>query len=172
MATENWTLPLIENERYAFVEPTPDGIDYIAENLRPADREELHATVGHRRYAETLRLSVLASDSVVMGVTAWGEPGALVGVGTTSLLYNTGSPWMMATPVAGKYRRAFIEAGRAYTCAMLSAYERLENHVDARNTASVVWLQQLGFELEEPKPFGRLGLPFHRFSITRSEHVR
>lgn len=166
-----WRLPLIQTERFEFTQPTDDGIEYIAENLRQADREEGFATFGHCRHLDGVRVSIAASHDVVMAVTAYGEPTALIGVATVSFLYNIGCPWMLATDRAYDYRRAFIECGRTYTQAMLGEYDSLANHVDARNTRSVAWLQRMGFTIEPAEPFGALGLPFHPFHIERSPNV-
>lgn len=165
---DEWRLPLIVAERYEFTEPTEEGIEHIAENLREADREEAFATFGHRRYLDGIRLAIAASRDVVMAITAYGEPTALFGVGTVSVLYNTGCPWMIATDSAYQYRRAFIECGRTYTRAMLGEYDALENHVDVRNTKSVAWLQRIGYRIGAPEPYGVLGMPFHSFRIERS----
>jgi RimJ/RimL family protein N-acetyltransferase len=168
---KQWRLPLLQTERYEFTEPTDEGIEHIAENMREGDREECYATTGHRRYLDALRISVLASDSCVMAVSAYGEPVALIGVTTVSFLYNIGCPWMLGTPNADRYKRAFIDAGRTYTQYMLGEYSTLANHVDARNTKSVAWLQRLGFSIEKPVPYGELGFPFHPFQIERPAHV-
>lgn len=166
-----WSLPLLQTQHYEFTEVTDEGLEHIAENMREGDREECYATLGHRRYYDALRISVLASDSAVMAVSAYGEPVAVLGVTTVSFLYNIGSPWMLGTPNAERYKRAFIDAGRTYTQFMLGEYSSLTNHVDARNTKSVAWLQRLGFSIEKPVPYGALGLPFHPFQIERSAHV-
>lgn len=166
-----WQLPLVQSERYEFVEVTEEGIEHIAQNLRPVDQEEAFATFGHRRYLDGIKLSVAASDSVVMAISAFSEPVAVLGVSTVSLLYNTGCPWMLATPHVDRYRRAFIEAGRFYTQSMLSEYDALENHVDARNVKSIAWLKRIGFQISAPEPFGVMGYPFHPFRIERSTHV-
>lgn len=166
-----WQLPLYDHARYAFVEPDADGIAHIALNLRPADQEEGYATVGHRNYLGMLRLSIAASDSVVMAVSAYGEPVALLGVTTMSFLYNTGCPWMLATPHADQYKRAFIDCARFYTQSMLKEYESLENHVDVRNVKSVAWLQRIGFQLDAPVPYGAFDMPFYPFRMKRSDHV-
>lgn len=159
--------PLVAGPDFALVECTDDALEYIGENLRQEDRDEVFATLGHARYVDALRVSVLASDATAVGVSAYGEPVAVFGVTPVSVLYNTGSPWFMGTPRVRKYRRALIAGGRAYTALMLKQYARLENHVDARNTTSVAWLQRLGFTVEAPAPHGVLRLPFHRFSIER-----
>ena len=164
---ETWSLPLVQHERFQFVDPSDEGIEHIAENLRQADQDEAYATFGHRRYLDVLRLNVAASSSCVMAVSAYGEPVALLGVATLSVLYNTGSPWMVATDHAYQFRRSFIECGRTYTRAMLEQYDTLENYVDARNRKSVAWLQRIGYQVEPPEPIGAFGMPFHLFRIER-----
>jgi hypothetical protein len=156
-----------EGQEYSFLSPTEDDVEYIASHLRKGDQGELYATTGHRRYLDSLRLSVASSDDAVVAISAHGEPLALFGVGMLSLLYNTGCPWMLCTPRAMRHRRAFIWQARQYTEAMLEHYDALVNHVDQRNTVSVAWLQRIGFRMEEPKPYGALGLPFHEFRIER-----
>ncbi len=106
-----------------------------------------------------------------MAVDAYGIPGALLGVVTTSVLYNVGSPWMLATSRADAFPRAFIAYGRAYTRIMLEEYEALENHVDARNRKAVAWLRRIGYRVGPAEPYGALGLPFHHFRAERSTYV-
>lgn len=146
---------------------TDDAMEYIADNLRASDAAELFATTGSRRYLDALRTSVAASDDAVVWVTAYGEPIGIQGVGTLSLLYNTGCPWLVGTPRLNAHLRAFISVGKTYTAQMLEHYAVLTNHVDQRNTKSVAWLQRLGYAMAEAKPFGVQGLPFHQFSIER-----
>lgn len=143
-------------------------VDYIADNLRPADAAEVHATSGHADFRAILRRSVAFSDDVVVWYNAYGEPVGVQGVGTLSLLYNTGCPWLLGTPRLNEHLRAYIAIGRSYTDQMLAQYAHLTNHVDARNTKSVAWLQRLGFVMEAPVPYGALGLPFHRFHTERT----
>lgn len=164
-----WSLPLLGNQHFQYREFTEVDMECIAENLRGSDRDEIQATVGHCRYADALRLSVSASASAVIAVTAYGEPVAILGVTTMSLLGNVGSPWFMATPRANAkvHRRAFLEVAGDYVDAMLERYAYLVNHVDARNHVSVRWLRCLGFLIEPACPHGALNLPFHRFSISR-----
>ena len=164
---DTWELPLLSGDTVELVEYTEDAMLYVAENLKPADQEEAHATVGHRRYADALRLSVASAASVRIAISAYGEPVAVFGVTTVSLLYNTGAPWMMTVNATRRHRRALMALGKSYTAAMLQNYDTLANYVDARHTDSVAWLQHLGFTIEPPKPYGALALPFHRFSITR-----
>lgn len=88
-------------------------VDYIADNLRPADAAEVHATSGHADFRAILRRSVAFSDDVVVWYNAYGEPVGVQGVGTLSLLYNTGCPWLLGTPRLNEHLRAYIAIGRS-----------------------------------------------------------
>jgi hypothetical protein len=162
-----WQFPLIDGPQHVFVPVFPEGVEYIAQNLRKADEEEIFATCGHRRYADALRVSLAASEDAVIGITVFGEPAAILGVTTTSVIESIGCPWMVATPKAERYRRAFIECGRAYTAAMLERYERLENYIDARHVRNIAWLRHLGYHVGDAVPHGVFGAPFRPFSLTR-----
>lgn len=146
---------------------TDDAIEYIAANLRPTDAAELYASSGSKRFHDRLKLAVKASDDVVVWVNAYSEPVGVQGVGTVSLLYNVGCPWLVGTPRLNEYRRAFISVGQLYTGEMLEHFATLTNYVDVRNHKSVAWLQRLGYQMAAPEPYGALGLPFHKFQIER-----
>lgn len=163
----DWSLPLLVTDRWECVPPDDDGLEFIAANMRPADAEEVYATSGQRDLLAALHRCVAASSSAAMVISAYGVPMAVGGVSTLSVIYNTGSPWLLATPEMDRHARALIRYGRAYTASMLGQYERLENHVDVRNRKSVAWLQRLGYRMEAPAPYGAFGLPFHKFSIER-----
>lgn len=163
-----WALPTINSERYAWVEPTNDAVNYIAENLRESDRREVEATIGSTQYAAAMRVSVKMSASAIVAVSVFGEPLAVFGVTTTSVMHNIGSPWFLATARVRRHRRALIEDPYAYTEAMLDHYAKLENHVDARNTTGVEWLKRLGFTINPPTPYGAKQQPFHKFWKVRA----
>lgn len=146
---------------------TDDAIEYIAANARPTDAAELYASLGTNDVHHALRLSLAASDDAVVWVNAYGEPVGVQGVGTVSLLYNIGCPWLVGTPRLNEYRRAFISVGQLYTGEMLEHFATLTNYVDVRNRKSVAWLQRLGYQMAAPEPYGPLGLPFHKFQIGR-----
>jgi hypothetical protein len=162
-----WELPLLRARRFETVRPTPEGIAYVAENMRSADRAEVYASCGSRDVYAILRRCVNGSASACMAISASGVPIAIGGVTTVSLLSNIGSPWLLATDDLQLHRSALVLLGRKYTAAMLEQYECLENAVDARNATSVAWLQRIGFKLADPAPAGALGLPFRKFSIQR-----
>lgn len=149
------------------VDVTPDAIEYIADNLRATDAAELYASSGSKDFRHRIDLAVRGSLDAVVWVNAYGEPVGVQGVGTVSLLYNTGCPWLVGTPRLNEHLRAFISVGQLYTAQMLEHFAVLTNHVDQRNRKSVAWLQRLGYAMAKPEPYGALGLPFHQFQIER-----
>ena len=85
--------------------------------------------------------------------------------GVTDLLDSRGIPWMIATNKVYKYKFSFLRACRKIIPVLFSEYHYLENYIDARNEESIEWLQWLGFEILEAKPFGGAGLLFHKFRM-------
>lgn len=78
---------------------------------------------------------------------------------------DEGAPWMLAVEGVERLSRHLVTLGRRGVAQMLSVHPRLVNHVDARNTISIRWLERLGFTIEAAAPFGVKGLPFHRFTM-------
>jgi hypothetical protein len=164
----DWRLPRLHfGDRYRLVDPTPAGVAHIAQHLRQADRDEVHAATGSHAFDAVLHACVSVSDDTLMATAPDGEPLGLFGVVTVSLLSNRGSPWMLCTDGAQLHQRALVRGGRAYAVAMLEQYGHLENHVDVRNVRAVAWLQRCGFTIHDPVPYGPLGMLFHPFSMAR-----
>jgi hypothetical protein len=44
-------------------------------------------------------------------------------------------------------------------------FPEMRNYVDARHARSIRWLKWLGFTIEEARPMGFAGLPFHPFGM-------
>jgi hypothetical protein len=134
----------------------------LAPRLRRADIDECEALFGkgslNRAMTETFAHATLRKTVEVDGV-----PIAMFGVSATSLLSDTGHPWMFGTPTLDRQSRALITVSRHYIAHMLTLFPRLENIVDARNVKSIRWLRRLGFEVTPAEPRGAQGLPFHRF---------
>lgn len=152
-----------------WVEPaTLEHVPLIAANARQADRDEVAASHGHsieRALELSVRLSYRAWFAAIDG-----EPAALVGVATTSLLSGKASPWLLGTSVIERKPKAFLRASRALFPALIDGARYLENYVDERNTLSQRWLEWLGFTLEPAEAWGSAGLPFRRFWM-RNDHV-
>lgn len=95
-----------------------------------------------------------------------GEPVCMFGVVPSSILGNVGRPWMVGTRHLDAHPFVFLRRCRGYIREMREGFDRLENHVDARNERAIEWLTWLGFEMDPAaEKVGPFGLPFFRFGM-------
>ena len=140
----------------------------MAPNMRAEDAAEVWASLNE------LPLEALKT-SLSWSLFAWtwlvdGEPAVMFGVGTANMLGNVGIPWMLSTPLVEKHWITFLKGCKRNLPTLLRSWPHLENYVDARYTLCHRWLRWLGFTLDDPVPFGKDQLPFHRFQL-RTTHV-
>lgn len=145
-----------------------ESLEHIAANLRPADLDEVRASLGADfdpfwALFESLEMSTagwLIVDQTGLPIGIMGvAPHAAMGVGIAWLLGTTG----MET--------AAVSVGRQtgqYVAEMNDLYPILWANVDARNELSIRWLEWAGFNMIDADPnFGperRLFLQFIRTS--------
>jgi len=137
-------------------------------HIRQADIDEFYAAALIEP-EEVLRRSMAASSVSWAGLVD-GEVVAIFGVCPASMLTGFGVPWLVGTDRLEAVQVTFLRHCRPVLAAMQQLYPRLENFVDARNTAAKSWLHWLGFKLHDAKPYGALQLPFHHF-VLRANHV-
>ncbi len=152
--------------RCALVPVNGKHIKVVAKAMRQRDVAEIWASSRN-----TPRKAL--EDGVASSVLCWtgmvgDKPACILGVSPASLLSGRGVPWMLATDRLARAERPMLRLSRPLIEAMQDIFPReLFNHVDARNTDTVRWLRSLGFTVEDAKPYGPDGLPFHRFSRSR-----
>lgn len=141
-------------------------IAYLADNLRAADRQELTALRGPVvHYGDALGRAVLLSSHVWVWADENNRPLAVFGAAPVSLLDGIGSPWLLGTEGMFEHPRTLVADGRRYLQRMQAIYSELFNYVDARNDRSIRWLKRIGFTVQPARPYGAMGLPFHRFEL-------
>lgn len=134
---------------------------HIAMNLRDEDLEEIKATSADTALRAITRSYFVSTHC--WSVYVDGVPCAIFGVAPISILGGVGSPWMMATADILKVRRQFVRECRTHVKEMQKLYPRLVNFVDTRNNVSIRWLRWLGFDINDPVPYGVNGEMFHPF---------
>lgn len=149
---------------YDIREFIPEDLQHVAANMRQHDRDEVWA-LAHHTPEEALWRSVEVSRDTVFTGTADDVPVCIFGVKPPSLLGVAASPWMLGTDGVNFHSRAFLRYSRRFIKMLSEEFPVMENYVDARNTASIRWLQWTGFSVYYPEPFGRDKLPFHRFDM-------
>lgn len=138
-------------------------IDLLMADMRQADRDEIAA-------ATSIPLKKAVSDSVALSSysrAGWvnGRLACLWGVCPISLATSNGAPWFLSTSVIEQHPMLFLRRCRPHVQEFRDRYRFMVNYVDARNRVAIHWLKWLGFDMEEPRPWGIKGLPFHRFTM-------
>jgi hypothetical protein len=135
----------------------------IAGNLRSEDAAEITGFGLDARTAlrTSFRHAILRKTAFVDGEIAamWGLGGAM--------LSDSGTPWLMTTPVVERVPVTFLKVGRAELGEMLWHRAFLSNYVMATYQRACRFLEVLGFVLDPAAPMGPNGLPFRRFWIER-----
>lgn len=149
----------------------------LAEKLRLSDIRELVAVHGDDvDIREILEQSIKISHHVVAADTIKGELMALFGVAVCNQEANIAAPWMLLSEGAIEYgfsvsssrdefSKQLARDARKFVADWKSQFSGLINFVDARNTTSVRWLMRIGFKIHEPIKYGKMGLPFHPFTL-------
>lgn len=139
-----------------------DAIELVG-NLRVPDQEELEALDDIHPYISIVN-SIKVSD-LCWTARVDNRLMAIFGVAPVNLLASEGRPWLIGTPLVDTHPKIFLENCGKYIDLMADRYETMHNYVDARNVKSIRWLSWLGFEISEATPFGKHGMPFHRFEM-------
>lgn len=140
--------------------------DDVAELVvRDADRREFLAASGED--PEQVIERGLRDSLEVMAGRVDGELVCIFGIASRGILATVWVPWLVATDSMYRHRREFVGHCRPVLDAMLDRYPKLENFVDARNTAAIRWLRWLGFTIHDAEAYGVSRLPFHRFTLER-----
>lgn len=133
----------------------------LGPRLRPADLAEIDAATGeppevavHRGIATSVEPLVLLRSGLPIAAFGIVDRGG-----------GEGSPWLLGTPDILTHWREFARRSREVLPELRSGFSALYNWVDARNVVHVRWLRWLGANLEVSRPYGRLGLAFHRFTL-------
>ena len=147
---------------------TPEDAELLAAQLRPVEADEVRASSGKEP------LPILL-ESVGMSDEAWtirfnGELALIFGVvllDESEDAGRIGCAWMLTTSLVERYPILFWKLCLKMLPFLMARWDALINSIDARHTKAVRWAKRLGFDLDEPRPFGAHGLDFHPFIITR-----
>lgn len=146
-------------------------LEYLADNLRNADKQELAAASGDLNFLSRLSVSAELSDSVKV-VEAEGVP--LLVFGTAAISKDTKAVWLVGTKRINTYSRAMVEEARQVLRHWFegdSNLLRLMNFTYAKNKLHHKWLRALGAEIMPAEPVGTRGALFHPFEIRREACV-
>lgn len=141
------------------VKTIPSHMIELRKNIREEDAREIRNYGGCLRrilwqtYHETPEPRTALVDGMVAGI--YGCIGTVIG--------EVGKPWMLATTVADRFPIEFALLYRQEIKKMLENYEMLENWVDSTYDKSIRLMKIIGFNVDEPAPYGPKGALFCRF---------
>ena len=147
---------------------TPEHLDAISKNARKADDFECYFINGEP-FIDTLKDALRVSRRT----TTWlhnGTPAAVYGV--SSIDRDRGVPWLLGSKLMDSFlepgsirnQSRFMKQSRWVLGGWQEMYRHLENYVWQENSKAVAWLRALGFEVHDPRPFGKFREPFHKFT--------
>lgn len=149
------------------VEAKPEHIEALAATMRAEDRAEVWATAGvdpRKGLDMSLSSSLYAWTWLVEG-----QPAAMFGVGSQSILSGIGKPWLLTGDLLTGHWLTFLRNCRPFIQKMSEDFPILENWVDARYRKAIQWLTWAGFYVYPPEPYGLDNQPFCRFEMHRRE---
>lgn len=138
-----------------------DDLEYLATNMRDADKAELQATIGWQPLP-ALQFALNNSEICKTALTAEGEPVMIYGV-TPSDTPGLGVIWMLGTDGIQKVQTTFLRECRKEIMSISSGYSAVFNYTDARNTLHHRWLKWCGFTFLNKQNYGVEGRPFYQF---------
>ena len=140
---------------------TQSDVDYLANNLRPEDREEVLAS--HGSTEDALQIGFDESDECwTIVVTDTEEIAGMYGVGT--LGDGVGEPWLLTAPALAKIWIPFLRQSKQWVKDINKKYPVLTNAVDEDYKVSIKWLQFVGFTfIKRHETWGVGNKPFLEF---------
>ncbi len=148
---------------YQIVPATDEHAREMALVMRQADVDEVWAS-SHYEPLEALLASLRVSLNPRAGL-ADGRVVCMYGMGQQTLISDWGIPWLLTAEGLDKHAKEFLRRSKQYVMKERHKYKFLLNYVDARHTVALRWLEWLGFDLGEAKPFGAENLLFRPFRM-------
>lgn len=105
-----------------------------------------------------------ASDycsSLLVGGEVAAIGGLVMEAPASALSMRTGIAWLLTAQPVERAPMALHRTAKAWLRGIRAHADRVWNHVDARHTVSLRWLEALGFRIHAARPHGPLGQPFH-----------
>lgn len=140
---------------------TQDDIEYLCDNLRPEDMEEVLASHGSTREA----LQMGFDESEECWTITVKDTGEIAGIYGLAKYDNTMAvPWLLTTPAIKKVWLPFLRGSRKWVEEANNKYPLLTNAVDADYTVAINWLRFVGFTfIKKHEKWGVGNKPFLEF---------
>ncbi len=149
--------------------PTKDDIDFLVENIREDDVNEIKAIGG-----KTVRECINETKDIEDNSWVWEHEGKVMcifGVNPIEDEDCVGAIWMLATKFFDEHEMIFAKTCKSILNEIITKFKYIFNYVHAENLKSIKWLEWLGFDISEAVPLGVNGEIFHRFEMWNDKCV-
>ena len=138
----------------------------LAPKVREADKAELKAS-DNIEPLEALQSPFSEKRSITYSIVEDKDNNqedilGMFGTVPTSIGY-LGIIWLLSSDRLRKYSKRFLKENDKWIKEISKDYRCVYNYVDCRNTVSKRWLEHLGFELIETKPYGHAQSDFNLY---------
>ena len=135
--------------------------EYLQDKLRQSDIDEIWAS---NNISPRDALIKGVKNSIYCCTICNGNPIGIFGIVPETIMGSKACIWMLSSEDIRKIKVKFLRTNREFINNMLEFYPYLYNHVDARNTASIKWLEYCGAKVnKEPETYGVENKKFHYF---------
>jgi len=136
-------------------------VDYLKDNLRPEDAEEVRFSHGGSEQALQLGLDQ-SEECWTIIIEDTEEIAGMYGVGRIDEL--TGSVWLLTSPHITKIWLPFLRGSREWAAKLNDKYPVLTNAVDEEYKLAINWLRFSGFTfIKRHQTWGGNNRPFLEF---------
>ena len=145
---------------------TLEDIPYLAENLREADKKEIHASSGRTPQDSLNDAFTHPSEGIWVGVYQ-GNPEIIFGLTRTDDP-KIAVPWMVCTDKLKESPKEFINKCKRWVQGFSRQFSLLINFVYAENELHIRWLKWCGFSFVKlHENYGHTQEPFWEFQMKR-----
>lgn len=143
----------------------PSDVDILSNNLRQCDIDEIWSS-NHATPYEALHQG-FKNSVLCLTVEYNKEPVSMFGIHAEDLVSTKAVIWFLSSDKIECFKKIFMKHSRRFVDMMLGFYPYLENYVDRRNSKSIDWLNRIGANISDGKPYGIEIRIFHHFSFSR-----
>lgn len=138
----------------------PFDVEWVADNLQPADRRELEG-LGITDMRQALLQSLHVEENPIC---FWNPAGMICGMaGVSRTDAQSGAIWMLTTPYVRQYPKLFFKEAQKWVDQQTS-YLMLHNIADPRNEMHMKLLHMLGFKRLAYRSVGPNNLTYVEFA--------
>lgn len=148
---------------------TNEHVRYIANHMRYEERLETWRSDALRPYDVIMRSLEHSIESYV-AVDEHNIPISIFGV-CEPQKFEDGNDWwcvwlLSVDGGANEHKFSWYKTCKNYLPYFLLQYPRLFNYIDAKYEESLRWIKHLGFTVGAPEPYGKMGAPFRKVTLT------